>query len=80
MLGYKNAAEVRRSGRLFTKGHSAGPAPWVSDGKWQDADFLLKKFKSVESKNELNGWYDIHAAKNKMAIVLIELTQKRATY
>jgi len=62
LLGYKNAAEVRRSGRLFTKGHSAGPAPWVSDGKWQDADFLLKKFKSVESKNELNGWYDIHAA------------------
>ena len=51
---------VKRNGRSFLLGHSAGPAPWISDGKWQDFNNLLSKWKSAASKNKLYGWYDVH--------------------
>ncbi len=60
-LGYKNPRYVRRSGRWFLVEHSAGPAPWVSDGAWQTADGLMQKWREASSSGELGGWYDIHA-------------------
>jgi FkbM family methyltransferase len=60
-LGYSEPRYARRNGRLFLLGHSAGPAPWDSAGKWQDLDSLLTHWKLKKSKNELGGWYDIHA-------------------
>jgi len=60
LLGYKEPIYMKRNGRFFRLGHSSGPAPWISDGEWQDADTLFKKWKFVTSKNMLNGWYDIH--------------------
>lgn len=61
LLGYSAPMYVRRNGRFFRLMHSAGPAPWASDGKWQHADELLEKWKSAASRNELRGWYDVHA-------------------
>jgi FkbM family methyltransferase len=52
---------VIRNGRSFLLGHSAGPAPWASDGNWSDANHLLAKWKSAGAKNKLWGWYDMHA-------------------
>ena len=61
LLGYSEPRYVKRNGRFFLLGHSAGPAPWVSNGKWQDLNEFLAKWKLVVSKNELGGWYDVHA-------------------
>ena len=61
LLGYSEPRYVKRNGRFFLLGQSAGPAPWVSDGKWKDSNELLAKWKLGVSKNELGGWYDVHA-------------------
>ena len=61
LLGYSQPGYVKRNGRFFLLYHSSGPAPWVSDGKWQDSNEFLAKWKLVVSKNELDSWYDVHA-------------------
>lgn len=61
LLGYSQPQYIKRNGRFFLLGHSAGPAPWVSDGQWQDADRLLANWKLAASKNKLWGWYDVQA-------------------
>lgn len=61
LLGYKDPALVRKNGRFFKLDHSAGPAPWCSDGSWQTSDNLMAKWHSMAAKNRLGGWYDIHA-------------------
>lgn len=61
LLGYKEPIYVKKNNRFFRLGHSAGPAPWESDGKWQDADILLNKWNIAKSNNKLGGWYDVHA-------------------
>lgn len=61
LLGYSAPKYVRRNGRFFLLGHSSGPMPWVSHGKWQDAHYLLSKWKLAASKNEGGDWYDVHA-------------------
>lgn len=63
LLGYKEPNYKKMAGRFFLLGHSSGPVPWLSDGKWQTADDLLVSWKLKESKGELGGWYDIHATK-----------------
>jgi FkbM family methyltransferase len=61
LLGYSEPKYVRRNGRFFVSGHSAGPAPWASDGKWQDSNHLLSQLKLAASNNKLWDWYDVHA-------------------
>ena len=60
-LGYREPKYVRRNGRFFLLGHSSGPAPWASDGKWQAADALISKWKSIASEKKSEDWYDVHA-------------------
>lgn len=61
LLGYKEPRYVKRNGRFFLLGHSSGPAPWASDGKWYDSKVLLTQWKLAVSRNEISGWYDVHA-------------------
>lgn len=56
-LGYADPLMVKRGGRFFVTGHSSGPVPWQSDGKWRTYD----KTRSIIQR-ELLGWNDIHAA------------------
>jgi len=58
LLGYSEPRYVRLNGRFFLLGHSAGPAPWASAGKWQNLESFQIHWKS---NNKLGGWYDIHA-------------------
>jgi FkbM family methyltransferase len=60
-LGYDPPRRVRRSGRRFTAGHSSGPGPWSSSGRWVDADTLLTTWRRAHERGELTGWYDVHA-------------------
>lgn len=52
---------VWRHMHAFLLGHSAGPAPWISDGGWQNSSELLSRWKSASAKNRLPYWYDVHA-------------------
>ena len=60
-LGYKYPKYVRRNGRFFLIGHSSGPAPWNSDGKWQSAKDLLIKWEKDFGSHNFKGWYDLQA-------------------
>lgn len=62
LLGYKSPKYVRAGERFFLSGHSSGPVPWKSDGKWTSAESLLTRWRRAEARNEIGGWYDIHAA------------------
>ena len=61
-LGYAEPEYVRRTGRFFVSGHSAGPAPWSSDGAWQSAEEASARWNRAKRANALNGWYDVHAS------------------
>lgn len=56
-LGYSDPLKVKRAGRFFVTGHSSGPVPWKSDGKWRSLD----ETRSILQKTKLPGWNDIHA-------------------
>ena len=60
-LGYDGAAYVKRNGRLFWLEHSAGPAPWESDGAWESASAVCECWAAARERGELSGWYDVHA-------------------
>jgi FkbM family methyltransferase len=62
VLGYKDPEYVRCNGRFFRLMHSAGPAPWASDGTWCSAPALLDKWKEARNSAEFGGWFDIHAS------------------
>lgn len=62
-FGMGEAEKVRRSGRLFKTGHSSGPAPWHSDGKWSSAEAVKTRFDIARATNSLRGWYDVHASR-----------------
>jgi FkbM family methyltransferase len=62
-LGYADRRDVRRNGRLFVRGHSAGPPPWQSDGPFFRAPQLLAQWREARAHDALRGWYDIHAAR-----------------
>jgi len=61
-LGYREPQLVRRAGRFFVAGHSSGPVPWQSDGRWRPADETRSRLHEARKANLLSGWYDIHAA------------------
>lgn len=60
-LGYADCRQIRRAGRFFVSGHSSGPGPWESDGKWYSADESLSRWRRAKATGTLSGWYDIHA-------------------
>jgi FkbM family methyltransferase len=60
-LGYKDPRLVRRDGRFFISGHSSGPVPWRSDGRWYSAPEVLRRWREAAADKALHGWYDIHA-------------------
>lgn len=60
-LGYKYPKYVRRNGRFFQIGHSSGPLPWNSDGKWQTAKELIIKWQKEFGSSNFKGWYDLQA-------------------
>lgn len=61
-LGYAEPRSVRRKGRYFELGHSSGPAPWCSDGRWCDQATVLRKWLEAKASRTDNSWYDLHAA------------------
>ena len=63
MLGYDRPELIRRHGRFFVSGHSSGPAPWTSDGRWYSADTALQRWRRAQEADPENWrWYDVHAA------------------
>lgn len=60
-LGYREPHYVRRRGKWFNLMHSAGPAPWESDGSWRSFEELLNLWKRAIKLNQLSGWYDVQA-------------------
>jgi FkbM family methyltransferase len=60
-MGYREPLMVRRAGRFFTVGHSSGPVPWRSDGRWRSGDATYTILREARASNSLSGWYDIHA-------------------
>lgn len=56
-LGYSDPLLIRRAGRFFIPGHSSGPLPWHSDGRWRSYDDI----RSIICTKSLPGWNDIHA-------------------
>ena len=60
-LGYAEFKRVKRAGRFFVSGHSAGPAPWCSDGAWRSADETLARWNRAKDAGALTAWYDVHA-------------------
>lgn len=61
VLGYAEPKEVRRAGRFFQRGHSAGPAPWCSDGAWMSKKRLISMWRQLHDTGDVSCWYDIHA-------------------
>ena len=61
-FGMGESETVRRSGRVFKTGHSSGPAPWHSDGRWYTAQDVQARLGAARAKSALRGWYDIHAS------------------
>lgn len=58
LMGFDRPLAVRIGGRLFALSHSAGPAPWKSDGDFRSRDEILRDWKKTKHR----GWYDVHAA------------------
>lgn len=62
LLGYWNPELVRRRGRFFACGHSSGPAPWHSDGKWHSVEATMKRWQATKATSVgASSWYDLHA-------------------
>jgi len=62
IMGYGEPLLVRRAGRFFRAEHSAGPAPWESDGGWHTADNVLAAWNRAKRTGRTFGWYDVHAS------------------
>jgi FkbM family methyltransferase len=60
-LGYREPELVRRSGHFFPAGHSSGPVPWHSDGRWYSGEATRERLHQAKAAGTLSGWYDIHA-------------------
>lgn len=57
LAGYDKPLTKRIDGRYHVLGHSAGPAPWHSDGRWYDRKEILAAWRN----SRRSGWYDVHA-------------------
>lgn len=62
-LGYDEPLLARRSGRYFKLGHSSGPGPWESDGKWYSASEIIRDWHDAVRTEQTTAWYDVHAAR-----------------
>jgi FkbM family methyltransferase len=60
-LGYAEPRKIRRSGRFFVAGHSSGPLPWKTDGRWRSGAETRARLRKAKQEQMLRGWYDIHA-------------------
>lgn len=58
LAGYDKPLTRKINGRYHVLGHSAGPAPWNSDGQWYSRNEILAAWQS----SRRSGWYDVHAA------------------
>lgn len=56
-MGYAEPRMIKRAGRFFVAGHSSGPLPWLTDGRWRS----LKETQFIIWNEKLHGWNDIHA-------------------
>jgi len=63
-LGYGLPRQVKRNGRMFILEHSAGPAPWESDGRWYSLDQTLASWEMAKRRQRTSAWYDVHATKS----------------
>jgi FkbM family methyltransferase len=65
-LGYAEPRLVKRAGRFFASGHSSGPVPWRSDGRWYSGGATLSRWRKAQTRGLLSSaWYDIHATLNQ---------------
>jgi FkbM family methyltransferase len=62
-LGYAEPQYRKRHGRYFKIGHSSGPAPWQSDGKWFPQDEVLRSWRAAQRDMRAGVWYDLHASR-----------------
>jgi FkbM family methyltransferase len=63
VVGYAEPRYIRRNGRRFAIGHSSGPAPWCSDGKWHTARETIALWSVAQARmTHKNYWFDIHAS------------------
>ncbi len=60
-MGYRHPRMIRRAGRFFVTGHSSGPVPWDSDGRWWSGREMCARIKWAHRSKALSNWYDIHA-------------------
>jgi FkbM family methyltransferase len=60
-LGYRDPRLIRRAGRFFVRGHSSGPVPWESDGRWYSLEATQARVRAAIAANDFQNWYDIHA-------------------
>lgn len=60
-LGYGRPTLIRRGGRFFVIGHSSGPVPWESDGRWSSAETIRARLRAMEAQPRSSNWYDLHA-------------------
>ena len=60
-LGFARPRLIRRGKRFFAIGHSSGPAPWESDGRWSNAVATRGWLRKIASEPDSSNWYDLHA-------------------
>lgn len=66
LAGYDKPLCRKIDGRYHVLGHSAGPAPWHSDGRWHQRHEILAAWKAARRNG---GWYDVHAKKRGAPLV-----------
>jgi FkbM family methyltransferase len=63
LLGHAVRNRIKRAGRFFQSGHSSGPFPWLSEGRWRTIEEIRVQLQDARKSQSLRGyWYDIHAA------------------
>jgi FkbM family methyltransferase len=60
-MGFDRPMMIRRAGRFFVAGHSSGPLPWHTEGRWRDARATIRRLDEARRARALAGWYDVHA-------------------
>ena len=60
-LGKTMPKTVVRDGYEFVRGHSSGPVPWLSRGRWASIEDTLELFDKCRAEDRLHSWYDAHA-------------------
>lgn len=61
IFGRPESKYVRKAGRVFRSGHSSGPLPQRSDGKWYPLKETLNRWRTHCAAPRFGGWWDLHA-------------------